>query len=326
MPQRAVIHPFRPRAGFTLMEVLLAITLTAMFTAFLATWTLNAGRLYRGSTSLLDRSSRARLVMDLLTQDFQSALIRYRENETWLAIDVLTDGNNSGRWITAPGEKPAGDSLELAPPPDRETDKIDPADYRFGQAGMWLRFFCMPQDRDVFTDQHDTPGDINAVGWQIIRTRPAPGAPEDSAGYQLFRTVVRADRTFDEGYQIDQYSGNTNPGEPGELKKPGENNLVCGQIVDLGVIVMQRNDDGQLVEGFPNRHQSLPPLEDEHRFRAPKDGMPERMDIYVRILSHFGARELRAREQEHLNAEDWWHVIDQDARIYTRSVNLKREL
>ncbi len=313
-------------SAFTLIELLLAITLTAMFTVFLATWTLNAGHLYRGSTSLLDRSSRARLVMDLLTQDFQTALIRQRDDETWLAIDVLSDSSNSGRWITAPGEKPGGDSLELSPQPNRDTDSIDPSDYRFGQAGMWLRFFCMPQDRDVFTQKSDTPGDINAVGWQIIRTRPSPGAPDDTAGYQLFRTVVRADRTFDEGYHIDQYKGSTSSGEPGELKKPGEDSLVCGQVVDMGVIVMQRNEGGKLVEGFPNRDTSLPPLANNKRYRAPQDGMPVRLDVYVRVLSQFGARELRAREQDHMEPDDWWHVVDRDGRIFMRSVNLKREL
>lgn len=313
------------RAAFTLLEVLVSAVLTALLTLILVSLTLNTGNFYRRSTGELDRSSRARLVLDLLVQDLQGMIIR-PTRDVWLAVDVLTDTTNSRRWEHAPGEKPANESLKLDPKPREETDLVDPHDYRFGQAGMWLRFFTTPQDREVFADGREVIGDVNAVAWQLIRSKIAPHTGSSESDYQLFRSVVRADRTFDAGYAIDGYRGGSQLGQPGEIRSPAPESVVCSQIVDFGVIIRQRNADGQMVEGFPNRHRSLPPLADPHRYRVPKDGVPETLEVFVRVMSTPAMRELLQREADGLAPREWWRLVERESRIFSRTVSPMKAL
>lgn len=311
--------------AFTLLEVLVAVVLTALLTLIMVSLTINTGNFYQRSTGELDRSSRARLVLDLLVQDLQGTIIRPTK-DVWLAVDVLTDTTNSRRWEHAPGEKPAMESLQLDPKPREDTDLIDPHDYRFGQAGMWLRFFTTPQDREVFAKGREVIGDVNAVAWQLIRSRIAPHTASAESDYQLFRSVVRADRTFDAGYSIDDYHGSSQLGQPGEIQTPAPESVVCSQIVDFGVIIRQRNADGQIVEGFPNRHSSLPPLDDPHRYRVPKDGTPETIEVFVRVMSTPAMRALLQREADGLSAQEWWRLVERDSRIFSRTVSPMKAL
>lgn len=336
-PASVVWHlRFVPRSvpgGFSLIEVLLATTLSVAMVLMLASATLNTAEQSKRMSDEIDRSGRARLVLDLLVNDLQSMIVRHDEN-TWLAVDVLADTQNSGEWTGAPGQKPGKESLTLEPAP-RDLDlggdgkKVHPEDYHFGTGGMWLRFVTTAEDRDVFSTDEIVPGDVNTVAYQVIRRR-LPGAPDvndpANAGYQLFRSIVRADHTFDTGYNVDAYKGASVTGQPGEVKSPTPDSVVCDQVIDLGVIIHQRNDDGVLVQGFPRRDSSLPPLGSPLRYRAPGDGIPERIEVMVRIMSPNGARELRWREQTALSPEQWWSLALRESRVYSRTLSLPTAL
>lgn len=316
-------------SGFTLIEVMLATTLAVAMVLMLANATVSTAEHSRRMEDDIDRSARTRLVMDLLVNDLQSAILR-RDANTWLAVDVLADTKNSGDWQSAPGQKPERESLVLEPRPrdqQRGGDgkKIFPEDYHFGVGGMWLRFITTAQDRDIYADEKLVPGDVNAVAYQLIRRR-LPGVADvsdpENAGYQLFRSIVRADRTFDSGYKVDAYKGTSQPGTPGEMKSPSLDSVVCDQVIDFGVIIHQRNENGVLVQGFPHRDPSLEPLQDPLRYRAPRDGIPERIELLVRIMSANGARELRWREQMKFSPQAWWELAFRESRVYSKTVSM----
>jgi hypothetical protein len=209
-------QPPQPRRqGFTLVEVCVATALSVLLLLALTMAVLNVAEQGRRLSDHLDRGARVRLLTSLLVSDLQSAIVR-QDNSTWLAVDILADTDNSGAWVAARGQKPGAASLQLDP---REKDEkgrewADPEQYRFGVGGMWLRFITSAADRDVFTDGNAVPGDVNAVSYQLIRrAMPTSGYVNDAANasYQLFRSIVRSDSTFDSGYAIDTYSGENAP-------------------------------------------------------------------------------------------------------------------
>lgn len=316
--------------GFTLVEVCVSTALSLLLLLSLTVAVMNVSKQGRQLADHLDRGSRVRLLTSLLVSDLQSAIVR-QDGNTWLAIDILDGTDNSGSWVAASGQKPAEASLQLDPreKDDKGREWADPEDYRFGTGGMWLRFITTAADRDVFTDGKAVPGDVNAVSYQLIRrAMPSSAYMSDAANasYQLFRSIVRSDHTFENGYVIDEYSGGAAQGDPGEMKSPSEDSMLCDNIIDFGVIIHEWNEEGKYVQGFPMRHESLPPLKDKKRYRVPQDGVPASIEVLVRVLSASGARELRGLEQQGISPERWWEFARRHSRVYSRSVGLPRAL
>ena len=314
--------------GFTLLEILLSVTLTVILTMILAHAAVQVGETGQLLESELDRSGKASLVLDLLASDLQTCLLRQDEN-VWLAVDVLAASSNSGSWVSASGQKPKASSLLLKPPLRPEESLINPEDYRFGMGGMWIRFFASVEDRSRSNNGEKVAGEINAVAYQIVRrelTSITNLKDKTNAGYQLFRSVVRADHVFNTGYQIDTYAGPSHAGYPGEIKEPRLDSAVCDQVIDLGIVLYQRNEAGEIVEGFPNRDISLPKLQTSLQYRSPQDGIPTQAELYVRVLSLRGARELRWREQGTFGADEWWKFAAKESRVFSRSLSLPRAL
>lgn len=315
-------------SGFTIIEVLLSTVIGAGLILLLANATISTAENNKRLTDELDRSARARLVLDLLVNDLQSVIQR-RDANNWLAVDVLSDTQNTTHWQSAAGQKPALESLVIQPKLDAESGMVNPEGYRFGIAGTWLRFITTAEDRSVFTNGKSVPGDVNAVAYQIIR-RPLPSVPlvsdSTNAGYQIHRSIVRADYTFDAGYAVDTYKGASDLGRPGEIKSPRLDSVVCDQAIDFGVIIYQMNENGQLVQGFPERDPSLNPLKNPLQYRTPQDGVPARLEVLIRIMSINGARELRAREQGKMTPEDWWRLAHRESRVYSRILSLPQAL
>lgn len=322
-------HP-RFQHGFTLIEVSVSTALAVLLLVSLTMAVMNVGDQGRRLSDQLDRGARVRLVMDLLVGDLQSAIVRQDQN-TWLAIDILDTPGNSGAWVEAPGQKPAQESLQLDPRDAPDKNNIawaDPEDYRFGVGGMWLRFITSAADRAVFSGK-PVPGDVNALSYQLIRrAMPSTGHMSDpgNASYQLFRSIVRSDQTFEAGYAVDGYAGAAQQGFPGEMKAPSVDSMLCDNIIDFGVIVYEFNDSGRYVQGFPMRDDSLPPLQKKNQYRVPQDGVPASIEVIVRVLSASGARELRGLEQLGVTPEAWWAVARRHSRVYSRSMSLPRAL
>ncbi|MFO1484976.1 MAG: hypothetical protein U1F71_16560 [Verrucomicrobiaceae bacterium] len=317
--------------AFTLVEVSVSTALALLLLLSLSMAVMDVTHQGRRLSDHLDRGARVRLMTSLLVSDLQSAIVR-QDGNTWLAIDILAKTDNSGSWVNAAGQKPAEASLQLDP---REKDEkgrewANPEDYRFGVGGMWLRFITTAADRDVFTDGKPVSGDVNAVSYQLIRrAMPSAGFINDdaNASYQLFRSIVRSDHTFENGYVVDAYdSGSAQQGEPGEMKSPSPDSMLCDNIIDFGIIIHEWSDDGRIVQGFPMRHESLPPLKDKNRYRVPQDGVPAMIEVMVRVLSASGARELRGLETQGISPEQWWQIARRESRVYSRSVSLPRSL
>lgn len=257
-------HP--GRRGFTLVELLVAATITAAIAGFIAVIVRTVSGNFSRAGGRLAADAQARRVLDQLQTDLQGAIYR-DDGNLWMAIDVLDRTNNSGLWVEAGrNAKPQGGfSLDLAATrtevPAIDRGKLEHA--RHGKAGMWLRFFTT--GRAVTNAAGNTvtvPAAPTAVAYQIIR-RPASTNPTNTnAAYLLHRAEVRpttarigtTDRpgSLETGFNLSaagyvgtSTSNNTGAttGDPRSILAPGSNTgasrnhdaVIADHVVDLGL-------------------------------------------------------------------------------------------
>jgi type II secretory pathway pseudopilin PulG len=268
------------RAGFTIVELMVAAAITLVVLGFMVQITFSTLQTFDKVSGTLTSKSQAQLVFDYLRRDF-STLVWRRDGNVWLLATVQPDQTNinSGQgdakigdadWKPTnpkPGVKTAGDpdsSLRLERPgaatPAKRLQPI--SDYRFGQAGVWLRFFT-----NQLTADTSQPAPI-AVAYQIVRIKPQLQSTTREMRYWLFRSAVRPAPTdsttrsvlnagFDltdntaNGYN-ENTSTNSGIGEPGGIREPDRKLLLANNVVDFGVRFWKRNPaNGQEQLIFP---------------------------------------------------------------------------
>lgn len=131
------------RAGFTLLELLVATSISLVLAGLLLAIVNHTLDLWQRQRGAVDTAAQARLVLDFMERDLQSALHR-DDGGRWLAVDILDAPTALGShaWLVQPSMKP-GDtaSLRLLGEPDEGV-----ATARFGLSGCWLRFVASPSE------------------------------------------------------------------------------------------------------------------------------------------------------------------------------------
>lgn len=326
------------RRGFTLLELLVAVTITLLLAGLMLAVTTNVMNLWRRQQAATTQAITARQVLDQLERDLQSAIHR-RDPNRWLALDVLDDLaslSNHG-WLSGPGRmKPAnGGSLRPLPPPDpggvRHLE-----DARFGLSGAWLRL--------VATNVESGASLPTVVAWQLVR-RPVTGNPvannPAAVRYSLYRSVVAADDALAAGYDVTAAaygSSNNDPSsatstayrQPRNVTNPSHANLIASNVVDFGCWLYVHDAGGGLrrvypaAEGDRSHHAIGQAAASDTRFPAVADAM-------VRILSEEGATLVEAMEAGRITrpaefADDavwWWSVVEAHSAVFTRRIEIK---
>jgi len=123
MRSRSPVFTFRgPRAGFTLIEVLMGSFLTVVIMTMLFSVLTGALRAWEGGTSQMEANSDARLAMEYLARDLENMVVRRTDyDQEWL-VSKPSDDEHLGvksSWLTffAP-------SLSRAPDQDGEINAI----------------------------------------------------------------------------------------------------------------------------------------------------------------------------------------------------------
>lgn len=273
--------PFRPgrfaasgkrSAGFTIVELMVAAAITLVVLGLMIQVTFTVLKTFDQVTGTLTLKNQAETALDYIKRDFQSIVWR-RDQNVWLLATIQPDQVNTGdanvgdaEWnptVSKPGSANAGQpysSLNLTDPanPNRIPE---PFEYRFGEAGVWLRFFSL-QSTDSGLQPLSAPA---AVSYQIVRMKPRPNSSEYR--YQFFRSVVRPNpvgpaandlrSVLTTGYNINDplytnnTGGNTN-GLPESVRKPDREVLLANNVIDFGVRFWQKDPaTGALVLIFP---------------------------------------------------------------------------
>ncbi len=330
------------RRGFTLIEVLVAVGITAVIATFMVSIATNVFGFWGRTSGRLSAEAQARFVLDQVTLDLQSALYR-DDGAAWLAATILANTNNTGLWNTTAATpaalKPVNSAGSL-----QGTAVGDLTQARFGQAGTWLRFFTVKRGSNAALATASAPV---AVGYQIVRRANSGNeARSTDRRYFLHRSEVRPTNasttrrgTLETGFDIlaTAYAPTSNTAQvndPAEIRYPTINSVIGENVVDFGVRFYVRDTsttDG-LRRVFPATNTTL-----SYAARSPSslpdatDPMPDVADVMVRVLTDEGARVLAGYEAspQKITAPQgvtvqayWWQLAIANSQVFTRRIVL----
>jgi len=314
--------------GFTLLELLVAVTITLLLAGITLAVTTGTLNLWRRTQDSFSSGTQAKLALDLLERDLQAAVHRRDANGTiWLAADVINVPGTlvgSHGWLTAPLMKPAaGESQPLVPD---SADSLAPsiADARFGLSGTWLRFIAATAESE---NERALP---RAIAYQIARrpvSGPVTATNPAEVRYSLFRTAVSNQTTFANGYDVATAYAAT-------LANPGTgSDALATNVVDFGIWLYVRDAAGALRRIYPANKADLAHAATDAVAPGDASRFPEVADVMVRILTDEGARIIDAMERADgaiarpaafaNDAAWWWAVVEANSRVYTRRVEVK---
>lgn len=357
-------RPAVGRDGFTIIELLVATGVSLLLLTLLISLVSSVSDAWNKTTGNLQSENQARLILKLVGDDLQSLYAR-RDGRVYLAASIqgqqagngdadLTDTSgsidNSADWSNGSSKPGSGSSWFLTP------TSRSIRDYRFGQAGVWLRFFIRPSDRGPVTGNVADLSSVRAVSYQISRL--PLGENEDDLRYVLFRAEVTNTNTLDTGLDLRAPNYNTpnaTQGNPGNLRRPTRGAGYLGvNVIDFGVRFLSRDAGGREFLVFPNNGTTANPFTVANTFRTfllTSDGTandpylnfppggnvsntisrtwPVAAEVFVRVLSPEGADELQAIESGRIPVpagstfdEFWWQTAERFSRVYTRRVDL----
>lgn len=304
----------RTRTGFTLIELLVAVGVTALMVSLMLTIVVNVMGGWNRSSGSLTSGNQARTVLDILSRDLQSAILK-RNGDVWLAATIQTSGTGFD-W--AGSDKPATVEIPTIPAVGDPLPSLE-EDYKFGQAGVWLRFFATIPGSNVGADI-SAP---RAISYQIIRRSVSGGSAEQS--YMLHRSEATPQATFTTGYNLynaSYYSG--------DVRTPGVDSVIANNVVDFGVRCLKRSTAGGPLELiFPNSTTlSFAATSDLTKTgsiageNSPVINFPDVVEVFVRVLTDEGAQQIANLEAGRITG-DWWEIVNANSRVYSRRVEIK---
>lgn len=314
--------------AFTIIELLVAVGVTALMVSLMLTIVVNVLSGWSKSSGTLSSGNQARTLMDLVSQDLQSAIMR-RDGNVWM-VATVQDTATGGDW--ASGLKPTGTaSSSMAPTGSRYIPALpspitsSPADldsYRFGQGGVWLRFFSTVSDVNTSVATISAP---RAISYKIVRQSVASGSNEKR--YMFYRSELPSNTTFATGYNLFDAAYYT--GAASVIKTPATTALVANNVVDFGVRFFKLNSASQLIPIFPDSSDvCFAVTSDTTKVgggveSTPKQDFPVAAEIFVRILTDEGANKIANLENGISTTETWWDIVLANSRVYTRRVEIK---
>ncbi len=261
----------RRASAFTIIELLVAITITAAITTLMVTIVINVLNAWSRSSATLTVGNQARVILDRLAADIQGAALK-RSGDVMFAATIpkdqtakgdagVPDADWSGAYVKPGDTASPNGSLYLG----TTLGNRDLEEYRFGQAGVWLRLFSVPADNSgTALNDFSAP---RAIGYQIVRKQV--GSTIAPYTYQLFRSEVRPfgtnpstkqASTFANGYDLfgtNGYndpalsSGGANLADAGVVRRPRAEYVLGDGVIDFGVRIFTRSNTGVLEEAFP---------------------------------------------------------------------------
>jgi type II secretory pathway pseudopilin PulG len=261
--------------GFTILELLVAVSVTALLAAMLLNITSQVVTTQSQASGDLETNQVAQFILDRIQEDLQCAISR-NDGNVWMAAKILTSEDNSGSWVRANSvAKPEDESKrvffddwpDVAWPDDnkgKEDKELAEANQqgsliesRFGIGGTWLRFFTQAPELDP---KVTNKGGIRAIAYQIVRYG-LTGATTSRPRYQLFRSDVSTENTFaanfnlhpTDGFYNSQSNDNfrsariiENPISNGSQNESPTSFSLASNIIDFGIraYIYQKNSQG----------------------------------------------------------------------------------
>jgi len=330
-------------SAFTIIELLVAVGVTALLVSLMLTIVTNVMGGWSRSSGTLTSGNQARTVLDMITSDLQSMIIR-RDGDVWLVASIQTSPvgdawGTSGKPGTTASSSAANSSLYLPTLPAVTTPVTQPPaidDYRFGKGGVWLRMITTVPDTNASGD----PTKISApraVAYQIIRTK-ATTATNAEERYLFYRSEVSPDVTFTAGYNLLDSTKYYGSGVGSLLRTPTSATdkstwLVANNVVDFGVRFFTRRSTGDLDPIFPKPTDLsfAATTPDSTKTGPGPDATPVRQipdvaEVFIRILTDEGVNQIALLESAptgYTPPGTWWDIVQANSRVYTRRIEIK---
>lgn len=362
------------RAAFTLVELMVAIGVTALLVSLMLTITVNVMGGWSKSSGSLTAGGQARLVLDMISRDLQSAVIK-KDSNVWFAATIQQgqtgtgDAKVEGAVWDPTKPKPSGALLnatasQIADPSSLNTSLIIPlADatnfpslesYRFGQGGVWLRFFTYINDTN---NDATTISALRAVSYQIVRL-PVVAGSSGECRYTLFRSEVNSTNTLNNGFNLfDGVYDNPSTGAPAavtdpgivrrpEVTSPNRGLVIANNVIDFGVRVYTRDSSGVLntvpafplatsatayTKGFatttstsvlPNTPSGGLTFSDIAYSGTTTVGFPSVVEVFIRVLTDEGVMQIDNFENGVTSGTTWWDIALKNSKVYTCRVEI----
>ena len=287
--------PRRKRSGFTLIEIMVATVIMVILVGLVIQITSEVLKVWNRSSGKLSANAEARIAMDLLTQDLETAVFR----------------NNGQQWLRVEAPKDPG------------------GDYTNQTVG--LKLFTPALDRPkVDASGNAVAGDICAVGYRLAYKQSYTNGPNV---YALYRMIVDPKTTFDHymGSSSDPNSPQirlitTDQDDWDDDTITDEENYLAGNIVEFKVLIY--TDDGDPTTQDPvNVEAASSELKYTYAFGGDSNQDSADIlntepvmyaDIILTVVSDEGLELLNNLDRISELAED---VVLQHGEIFTRRVN-----
>jgi type II secretory pathway pseudopilin PulG len=167
------------KSAFTLIEIMVATVVMVVLTGLVIQITSEVLKVWNRSSGKLAANANARVAMDLLTQDLESAVFR----------------NNGLQWLRS----------------EKDTTRLN-------TNTVSLKLFSSALDRPNPPNGEDVAGDVCAIAYQLDRRDPVTGSSDMRDGYDnrlwiLYRMVVPPAITFE------HLLGRKAPGAPKSIQE-----------------------------------------------------------------------------------------------------------
>lgn len=286
------------KRGFTLIEIMVATVIMVILVGLVIQITSEVLNVWNRSSGKLSANAEARIALDLLTQDLETAVFR----------------NNGQQWLRVEGPE----AVEASAPYQSQT--------------VALKLFTPALDRPTLETDGVTPipGDICAVAYRLEyrESYDQTGVTDPVKVYALYRAIARPDATFNslmgspsEGTSSVQYSLESAPSFWASNSIVQDNNYLVSNVVDFKVIVYVDDGTGNSAPTPANANQVTLALQGDYAFGG--DGTSDPLlyaDISLTVISDEGLELLQNIDEGRIidNAVD---VVREHGEVFTRRVN-----
>lgn len=303
------------RRGFTLAELLVAMTITLVLVSLTLVITGSAIDAWKGARTEIRAAGQAKIMLNALGRDLESIVIR--------------QGNNDSQWLIASSKvTDIGPDNESSPNAGRITFYTAASDRYDGNAGSREKINGDSTNRDA-----DKGGDVSAVSYQLDFADPVWGdQSENFSTFVLYRKLLNPDET---------YAGVTSTKDLEQTfsTRGGQNDLadlMCENVYEFTItfVVAYRDSNGDktttslpvmstngglnVVKSFAINGTGLAPNENSKSEFA--GGRVTAVELAITVLSDEGVAILK--KSPFKSTQDKARFLEEYGYRYTRSVSI----
>ena len=354
--------PSNRKGGFTMLELLVAIAVTAILAGMLLTITKQVVVTHGQTSGSLETNEVANFILDRVQEDLHCALYR-NDGNVWMAATVEGKSSSSSvsSWKKANAlEKPTKESLRLLvdhlTEPSQDpyvlaTNRLRLEESRFGPSGTWFRFFTQAPELDPSSK---SGSGVRAISYRIVR-HGLTGATNSQPKYQLFRADVSAKETFEAGYDLHPGQGTYRAGKDGRREtgnvvdpvfqdngRPSTDFSLAANVIDFGIKAYLIEPDTlgkrKLRQVFPDVNATSDTFEylatSNPTYRTNGNNLlahafPDVIDVMVRVLTSSGADVIASFEEGLISSPSgisneayWWQLAEENSYVYVRRIRV----